>query len=278
MSAPSNSILAVDATKRIRDQRSKFSVQMEPQTTVGVDGLDKLPSWVEGNVRIDSAIGGFKFCRSTQYPASAAEPAFMFSTYRTDQSSRGRCEISFSAPLPRRQPLWIAASVYFEFEIGEGPEHVTFLQLYHGAPGATLNPAMALTLYRDYISLAIWDSQKVGVTEADQRLVSHKMPGLTAALRGRWFDVAAKVVLSPNPNDAGYLDLYLDGVLVVEHRGPIGMQGPAANGKVTAEWLRAGAYAGESTSWTPDFPRDVWIRKLCAAPDDEYTVGMVSAW
>jgi hypothetical protein len=251
------------------------------------------PQWVststyEGITRFADPPGGLKVGRTTLSPASEEYPAFVASTYGNpgaglypaDQTNRNREEIGWRGPLvwlPRQQPMWIAGRYYYDFDIEAlGGQHLTLLQLFHAANGAGLNPPFDVSLFADKWSINIRHSSVAGMVKTDQSQTNYSLPGKFAEMRGAWFDLVVYCNVSWDPSHNGFVKVYVNDALVVNHSGPLGYKGPTANGRTPAEQIHTGAYPGIASYWTPDAVRNVYIRRFFSCRDvGNYTLAQI---
>ncbi len=287
-----DAFVAMDG-KRATTAHPQFTIITETSTDKGSNkstNIDSInPRWVstadyEGTQRIAASPGGLKYARTELAPASVAYPAFLFSSYPTDQSNRSRCEAGWrgeDVTVPFGVDLWAAMLLWYDFDMGASPQHVTISQVYHGGVNAGINPDYGIHLYADTIKAEFRHCAVVGMTKADQQLVTYNLTGLPAAKRGAWFDIVVKMRRDWDPSGSGYVKLWVDGVQLVDYVGPIGYRGPALADGVSvplAPEMRFGNYPGSVTAWTPDLPRDVYIRRAFMWKDvGAYTIDQVRA-
>ncbi len=278
--------------KRATTDHPQFTIITETATDKGSNkstNIDVInPQWVstadyEGTERIAASPGGLKFARTELTPASVAYPAFLFSSYKTDQSNRTRCEAGWrgdDVTVPFGVDFWAAMLLWYEFDMGASPQHVTISQIYHGGVNAGVNPFYGVSLYRDKLSIEFRHCAVEGMTKADQLLVSYSLTSFPAK-RGQWVDIVAKFRLDWDPAGDGYVKVWIDGVQEIDYSGPIGYRGPALVDGVTiplAPEMRFGNYPGAVSEWTPDLPRDVYIRRGFLWKDvGAYTIDQVRA-
>lgn len=286
-----DAFVAFDGKRAITDH-PQFTVICETGTDKGSNkstNIDELnPYWVEtasfaGTMRAAATPGGRKFGITTDAPASVAYPAFVFSSYRTDASNRSRAELGWRGPdvtLQYGEEWWIAMLAYYDFDMGPSPQHVTISQIYHGGVNSGLNPFYGVSLYQDKLSVEFRHCAVVGMTKADQVLVSYPITSFPSK-RGQWVDIVAKFRLDWDPAGDGYVKLWIDGVQEIDYVGPIGYRGPALVDGVSiplAPEMRFGNYPGAVSEWTPDLPRDVYIRRGFLWKDvGAYTIEQVRA-
>lgn len=282
----SDMFIALNGKRDVLDH-PEFSVQLEPNAHKKNIALPTLSQWSvdannQGTLRIAASPGGWKFRRTSESPASGAYPAFMFSTYRTDQSNSGRCECSWHVGpniiIPRGENIWLAFLMYIGFDVDPTGGWVTIMQLYHQAYGAGLNPPMDIAWRGEYLSINYRTSQKEYLVQADQIVRSTKLYGKTAELKGTWFDLVVKAKIHWDPAVDGYATAYINGEQVDHYAGPIGYKGPTSNSLTPIEVLKFGAYPGSFTAWSPDVVRDVYVRRAFVAKDVQgYSLAQIRA-
>lgn len=284
--------VAFDGKRAITDH-PQFTVIQETGTTKGSNkstNIDVLnPNWTsnadfEGTVRQAPVPGGLKFARTTLAPGSIDYPAFLFSSYPTDQSNRSRSELGWRSPattIPYDTVIWIAAKIWYDFDIGPGQEHVTIAQVYHGGVNSGLNPFFSLSLYSNRLSVSVRWSDKVGMVKADQVNTNFSMFDAPAQVRGRWFDFVVKANFNWDPAAPrpAFVQAWIDNDQVINFTGPIGYRGPAGPDLIPlAPEMRFGNYPGVVTTWTPDLVRDVYFRKGFVARNvGNYTLDQIRA-
>lgn len=285
--------VAIDGSREITDH-PQFTVIAETSTSKGsnkstnIDALN--PEWVstadyEGTLRIADDPGGLKFGRSELAPASVATPAFVLSSYPTDQSNRNRSEVAWRGPdvtVPYGDVMWIAMRCWYDFDMGLGDgQHVTCSQIYHGGVNAGLNPFYGVSLYQDKISVEFRHCAIEGMTKADQVLVPFPLWGRPDLVRGRWFDMVAKVKLHWDAAQSPFVQFWVDDELVIDYAGPVGYRGPGlkdGNLVPLAPEIRFGNYPGNVTAWSPDTTRDFWLRRAFACRNvGNYTLAQIRA-
>lgn len=185
--------------------------------------------------------------------ADRAVRAYILRLDQSDLSIRGgqRCEMSASptqgGALPVGQTIWYAVALQLPNWVPAADESI--ITQFHSSAGNTpLNPFVALSVRGNRLHLAVRHNANATPAKETTTVVGYDLPGGLPI--NRWFHVVVNARISPTPEDRPFLKLWLDGSLMVDHRGPVGY----AN--VDTQYLKLGLYHwnGTANAWQPQAP------------------------
>lgn len=176
----------------------------------------------------------------------------------TDAKSKHRCEISHTAgrdgrtPLPTGQVFWHALS----FRTWQWPRYDDEQIVAQWLPltGTPQNPMMALKLVRGRIELQVRTNSTPGAPkDKNEARTVWRQHDFDA---NQWHDFVFQARISPDAAKMPFLQLWVDGAKVVEHRAPIGYVG---NARVVAKF---GIYRYVQTRQGGAWPAGMDVRQM----------------
>ena len=153
-----------------------------------------------------------------------------------------RCEMTFSpsfgGKLPVRQDVWFAFGMRFQDWSSATDEQV--LMQWHWSNGSIpVGPFLALAMKGGRLQI---DSKANAAYPPSPSTTTSTVHWTGDATPNTWSYFVVKARISPNPSDAPYLQVWRDGVQIVNHKGPFGYNYPEVTPYVKIghyQWLAA---------------------------------------
>jgi hypothetical protein len=177
-------------------------------------------------------------------PTDAARQALAFQLDPGDPRTSGskRTEISFAKNIEKEKVYWVAFRVYVPDWGVLAPRDVSIFgtQLHSGDNRRGLSPAFSLVANGNGRRFQVYvlysdDPDPSQRTSKTIRYPARPMPF------GRWTDFVFR--FRQDPWGDGFLQGWMDGELIVDHRGPLGFDTPGYN-----DYMKFGYY-----NWSPGF-------------------------
>jgi hypothetical protein len=242
---PSDIIANASAAQEFSQLGWKWSIECAGQAvgglnvpTDGLRGSDLGDQWTD-----------LRFARVSASDSPAR--AFLMRVDQSDPSVRGgqRCEMLASptqgAALPSRQNFWFAVGLYLPDWVAARDE--TIVTQFHSSAGSIpLNPFVALSIRGSSFHLSV--RHNASATPAKETTVVANYGFEEPLPVNRWVRFVVQARISHSPEDRPFLRLWQDGVLKVNHLGPVGYA------SVDTQYVKLGLYHwnGEANQWQPE--------------------------
>lgn len=161
-------------------------------------------------------------------PDDPSRRVLMFRPHASDPQIYGgpRCELTFSpsfaGKLPVKQDFWFAFGMRFQDWTSSSDEQV--LMQWHWSNGSiAVGPFLALAMKAGRLQI----DSKANAVHPPSPTTTHSTVHWTGdAVPNRWTYFVVKARISPQRADAPYLQVWRDGVQIVNHQGPLGYNYP----------------------------------------------------
>ncbi len=179
--------------------------------------------------------------------------------------------------LPSNQEFWQATRMMFEDWSGSTDKQIVF-QWHDGDNSGLGPPAPVLAFYVTGSKLGIkasYDSAPVPGPNTYQSVTLFEEAASPVA--GVWHDLIIHAKVSPFVEDGGFIRIWRDGELIVDHVGPLAFNQPDVQDYAKLgiyHWLNAG------NDWDPAYPsRSVYVDRMLIIDDEQasLTIGDVQA-
>ncbi len=192
-------------------------------------------------------------------PADSTRRALFFQLAPTDPSTSGskRTELKFANNIRLNQVYWVAFSVYVHDWGALEPLDASIFgtQLHSGNSSLGLSPSVAIATTGG-ATMRIDARWSTSATPSQSNAVTARYAERPIPF-GRWIDFVFK--LKQNTAGAGFLQVWMDGVQIVDHQGSLGFNTPGY-----LDYMKFGYYNWSSAF---DSPRQVLLRSPLLVAD-----------
>ena len=215
--------LQVDANALFSSYKWQWGVECAGQ----VQGAVNIPETGLQGFDLGAGLGTQRFGKVAD-PDDASRRVLMFRPNAGDPWIYGgpRCEMTFSpnfaGKLPVKQDVWFAFGMRFQDWTSSTDEQV--LAQWHWSNGSIpVGPFLALAIKGGRLQIDSKANAAYPPSPATTTSTVHWTGDVTP---NSWSYFVVKARISPNPADAPYLQVWRDGVQIVNHRGPFGYNYP----------------------------------------------------
>jgi hypothetical protein len=177
-------------------------------------------------------------------PANAARKAIAFQLHPDDPSTSGakRAEISFAKNIEKDKVYWVAFRVYVPDwgTLASNDVSIFGTQLHSGDNRRGLSPAFSLVANGNGRSFQVYALYSTAASPAQRNTTTIKYAAMPMPF-GRWTDFVFK--FRENTSGAGFLQVWMDGRQIVDHRGSLGFNTPGHS-----DYMKFGYY-----NWSAGF-------------------------
>jgi hypothetical protein len=159
-------------------------------------------------------------------PLHPARKALAFQVGPGDPVTSGakRTELRFENNIELDKVYWVAVSVYvYDWgPLARGDEQLFGFQLHSGNDNINLSPSMAIYSWG---GRTFWVDARAATSSAPNTTsaTSIRSPEYPMAF-GRWIDFVVK--FKQNVNGSGFMQVWMDGVRIMNHKGSLGYNTP----------------------------------------------------
>ncbi len=219
-----------------------------------VQGAVNIPESGLQGTDLGAGLGTQRFGKVAD-PDDANRRVLMFRPNAGDPLIYGgpRCEMTFSpsfgGKLPVKQDVWFAFGMRFQDWTSSTDEQV--LMQWHWSNGSIpVGPFLALAMKGGKLQI---DSKANAAYPPSPTTTTSTMHWTGAVTPNSWSYFVVKARISPNPADAPYLQVWRDGVQIVNHQGPFGYNYPEATPYVKIghyQWLAGNTWSSSARTKT----------------------------
>ena len=177
---------------------------------------------------LDDSYGALRFGKVAD-PAETLRKVMFFRAKRSDPLLHGapRCEAGSSptagGAIPVGTPVWFAFGLRLH-EWTATPDEQIVMQWHHGDGSVALNPFVALSVMGSNLRVMARYNNSQVLSKATTTAMELSSKGPLPV--DQWSYFVVKALISPDGSLGSYLQVWRDGVMTVNYRGPLGYNNP----------------------------------------------------